>query len=406
MAPKTTQPATVIFLTDGIANIGLTRPRDIVALARQPKDRRVRLFTFGLGYDVQAPMLDQLALETGGAAEYVRPDEDLELPMSRLFNKVSLPAMTNVRVIVEGAETHDMVPGRIEDLFHGTQVTVLGRYRCVDKASTATVRLTGELYGVKREFRTELVLPERSQGYEWLETLWATRKLATLLDNYRQADDDNSDLKREIEELCRRHNLVSPLTSMLVVEDGPVTGRSQFAMDARLPQLGTNRTVAGRSAGGLGPSPGAAFGGFASVSRASAVGPVEAEFGELAVRRSLEIRKMRDESTVEGAAAWSRADQRQVGSRIFEKTTTADGQDQWVEIADGQAVECKDRTVTLAYLGAGWFELANRKEYRELLQLGSRLTFRVGAVCVVISDVASGTQSEEIPGDLRSLLLP
>jgi hypothetical protein len=259
---------------------------------------------------------------------------------------------------------------------------------------------------VKREFRTELFLPERSQGYDWLETLWATRKLATLLDNYRQEDNDNSDLKREIEDLCRRHNLVSPLTSMLVVEDGPVAGRSQFAMDAVSPQLGTNRTVAGSSTGAFGPSPGGAFSGFASVSRASAVGPVEAESGELAVRRSLEIRKMRDESTVESAAIRSRADLRRVGTRIFQQTTTADGQDQWVEIADGQAVECKDRTVTLAYMGAGWFELANRKEYRELLQLGSRLTFRVGAVCVVISDAASGTHSEEIPGDLRSLLLP
>ena len=52
----------------------------------------MRLFTFGVGYDVNTALLDKLAAENGGVADYVEPKEDLEVKVSNFFAKVNYPS--------------------------------------------------------------------------------------------------------------------------------------------------------------------------------------------------------------------------------------------------------------------------------------------------------------------------
>src|SRR5258705_8043836 len=76
------RPKILVFLTDGLPTVGETNITRIVDNVRAARRTGVRLFTFGVGYDVNTSLLDKLASENGGVADYVEPKEDLEVKVS------------------------------------------------------------------------------------------------------------------------------------------------------------------------------------------------------------------------------------------------------------------------------------------------------------------------------------
>ena len=80
MIHDTSRPSYVLFLTDGLPTAGETRELAIAENCRQANARRARVFCFGVGYDVNARLLDRLSGGNSGTSEYVKPDEDIETP--------------------------------------------------------------------------------------------------------------------------------------------------------------------------------------------------------------------------------------------------------------------------------------------------------------------------------------
>ena len=87
-----------MFLTDGLPTVGETNEAKIVAASKQASPGKARIISFGVGYDVNSRLLDRLTREHHGTSEYVRPDENLEVHVSRLYKKISAPVMTDVAV--------------------------------------------------------------------------------------------------------------------------------------------------------------------------------------------------------------------------------------------------------------------------------------------------------------------
>src|SRR5262249_42378578 len=67
---------TIVFFTDGLPTIGETNPQKIIQNVAAKNSANTRIFTFGVGDDVNATMLDQLAEQTRALSTYVRPAED------------------------------------------------------------------------------------------------------------------------------------------------------------------------------------------------------------------------------------------------------------------------------------------------------------------------------------------
>src|SRR5205085_2127749 len=102
-----------------------------------------RIFTFGVGHDLNAAFLDQLAESTWAVSSYVRPEEDIEIKVSGFFAKVNQPVLTNLKLAsVSGAGLLEIYPPKLPDLFFGGQVIVLGRYH---GTGPTTLRLTGNV---------------------------------------------------------------------------------------------------------------------------------------------------------------------------------------------------------------------------------------------------------------------
>jgi len=212
------RPKILIFMTDGLPTVGETNAARIVDNARAARVHGLRLFTFGVGYDVNTTLLDKLAAENGGVADYVEPKENLEVKVSNFFAKVNSPVLTDLQLDMAGVETDLLYPRTLPDLFRGSQITLIGRYRNPIDMEFVRFQLSGNASGAKRNFfYNNLRFPLRSETNDFLPRLWATRRVGWLMEQVR-SNGEQKELRDEIVDLGTRYGIVTPYTSYLALE--------------------------------------------------------------------------------------------------------------------------------------------------------------------------------------------
>ena len=177
------RPKFLIFMTDGLPTVGETNATRIVENARAARIPGVRIFTFGVGYDVNTSLLDKLAAENGGVADYVEPKEDIEVKVSNFFAKINHPVLTELQLDMAGVETDLVYPRTLPDLFKGSQLTLIGRYRNATDLDAIRLQLTGRSgTAFKTFFYDNLRFPLRGETNDFLPRLWATRRVGWLME--------------------------------------------------------------------------------------------------------------------------------------------------------------------------------------------------------------------------------
>jgi Ca-activated chloride channel family protein len=254
---------TVVFFTDGCPTIGETDPEKILRNVASKNTANTRIFTFGVGDDVNATMLDRLAEQTRAVSTYVRPAEDIEVKVSSLYGKISHPVLADLKLAVTNdVRLVDVYPPQLPDLFQGGQVVVLGRY---SGKGPAAVKLTGNIGMQSKEFVYEITFPEKTTGDKgFVEHLWGRRKVGYLLDQIR-GNGEKKELVDEVVLLAKKYGIATPYTSYLVVPDMamPVAGRNAALSRLDDHMLGAGGGFGGGGAGGgapgAAPQPVAAF---------------------------------------------------------------------------------------------------------------------------------------------------
>ncbi len=227
------RPAYVLFLTDGQPTLGETVAERIVdnAANNTPAGRSVRLFPFGIGYDVNTDLLDTLASLLGGRSSYVLPDERIDEAVSTFYAQIDTPVLADIEIdFGSAAGVSELFPYPLPDLFAGEQLVAVGRYT---QGGVVSVELRGRVNGAERLY----VYPDRSLvrsgGEPFVAKLWATRRIGVLLTQIRR-EGAQPELVDEIVDLSLRYGIVTPYTSYLVIEPGvfdaqPVAGSAPLA---------------------------------------------------------------------------------------------------------------------------------------------------------------------------------
>lgn len=211
-------PHVVLFLTDGRPTMGTVNTDEILAGARKASDNgRARIFVFGVGVDVDAVLLDKLALENHGVPTYVRPNEDIERKLAGLYEKIRYPVLSDIKVDLAGIQASEVLPNVVPDLFRGGQVVVAGRYR---RGGDAEVVVSGRDGGQTREFRYRVTAGADGQGLrdDFPARVWAMRRIADLVDQIRLLGRRDRELVDEIVRLSLRFGIVTEYTSYLADE--------------------------------------------------------------------------------------------------------------------------------------------------------------------------------------------
>ncbi len=340
------RPQMVVLITDGQPTVGETKAGGILANVKQANKANTRLFTIGVGYDVNTILLDGLANENRGTVAYIEPKEDIEIKVSNFFAKVNNPVLSDLKIDWGGVETDLVYPRTTPDVFHGSQLVLMGRYR--PRPSAHRLTLTGKVNGAERRFTyDDLQFPEKQSDNEFLPHLWAMRRVGHLLDQIR-LNGESKELRDEIVELGTRYGIVTPYTSYLVLEPG----------------------MRGQQLGGL--APGALLPGRSESRRADSAKPAPvpaAVAGSDAVAFSKDKEELRQaEKLAKPSSSMSQMSQmRQVAGKTF---YLRDGV--WTD-SEFKA-EAKLPVVTLKFASDEYFDLTGQEpKLAECFALGQRV---------------------------------
>ena len=329
----------VLFMTDGAATVGDRDPASIAArAARMRGDARV--FTFGIGADVNLGLIEQLALEGRGTPQFIRPDESVERAVELLASRLRQPVLTDVRITFDGdVRLSRMYPAGPMDVFAGQDLVVLARY---SGSGDGNVIVEGRAGGREVRWATRRNFPRETRDNSFVPRLWATQRIGWLAAEKRR-NGGSQEIDDEIRQLGERFGIPTEFTSYLVLEPGMVANQG-------LRDLRRGRGVDVSSGGITGSPPSPAPAAFEAARQASD-------------QRAAKSLVAADAASIQMTGA---APMRRAGTRIFR----LDG-DRWID-----AGMKPDLTVykVQAY-SAEYFTLLEKvPELRDAFALGDKVT--------------------------------
>ncbi|HTE45587.1 MAG TPA: VIT domain-containing protein [Gemmatimonadaceae bacterium] len=221
----------VLFITDGEPTVGEQRPDRLASVAEDGSARsgtQRRIFTFGLGSDVNVSLLEQLAIGGRGTAQFVRPDESVERMVGVVANRLVDPVLTDVRVRIDGGDVRlaKILPAQPADVFADADLVVLARY---SGHGSSRITVEGNRRGVPVRFTSNVDFPDRDRQNAFVARLWAAQRVGFLSAEKRK-NSGGSEVDDEIRTLGERYGIPTEFTSYLVTEPQFVANRKQAMM--------------------------------------------------------------------------------------------------------------------------------------------------------------------------------
>lgn len=249
-------PRYLVFLTDGLPTVGETDTAKILDAAKK-HNKDTRIYAFGVGYDVNTLLLDQLANNNKGIPEYVSPGEEIETAVSQFYAKISEPVLSDIKLdfspvrkdeLSNGVNVSMIYPKELPDVFGGSQIVVIGRY---EGSGHSLIKLTGRQGSATKTYTYEETFTASDKTNEFIPQLWATRRIGYLVETIRTKG-ENKELVDEIVRLSKKYGIITPYTSFLVKEDVPVAlspqAQHQMAAESMDSTLGASAPVSGKGA--------------------------------------------------------------------------------------------------------------------------------------------------------------
>lgn len=206
------RPLNVVILSDGMTEPG-ERAQLLQLIGQRPAGTKV--FCIGVGNDVNRPLLEQMADDSGGLASFISRGDDFTRQAKAFRRKLLRPAATDLQFEVSGVETYDIEPRKLPNLYHGSPIRIYGRYR---SGGTAQVKFRGSVDGVAWEQKVPFELPKEDRSNPEIDRMWAWKRIEEL---QKSADRSGSrqDVVPDIVRLGEQYSIVTEYTSFLVLEN-------------------------------------------------------------------------------------------------------------------------------------------------------------------------------------------
>lgn len=207
----------VVLITDGLPSIGERSPDRIVEAIGVPSGSR-RIFTVGIGHDVNTYLLDRLAARGRGSVEYVAPGASVETAVANLVAKLRYPALVNLQIAASPVPLRELQPARLPDLFYGEELVIFGRFQ---GQGSGTLVVTGERNGRQERLEIPAAFGGEGRNGDFVPRLWAARRIGELTRLIR-LEGESPALLDEVRQLGLRHGILTEYTSYLVQEPGAI----------------------------------------------------------------------------------------------------------------------------------------------------------------------------------------
>jgi Ca-activated chloride channel family protein len=308
---------------------------------------------------VKVALLEQLALQGRGTAQFVRPDESIERAVELVASRLRQPVLSDVRISVAGDEVHlsRMYPTQPLDVFAGQDLVLLSRY---DGEGTATVVVEGRANGHDVRWTAQREFPRSSNENNFVPRLWATQRIGWLSAEKRR-NGGSGEIDDEIRRLGERFGIPTEFTSYLVQEPGRIANQRGMPMTDM-------RGVVG-SASGAASAPPAAPSAFDAARKASSQ------------RQAVSV------AAAEAAEGDADVSMRRAGTHMFRQ----DGM-RWVDTRYKPQL----KVYQVKAYSASYFTLIQRiPDLRDALTIGDRALVAGNGVAIeIVADARELTTSE------------
>jgi len=224
---KSNRPHFIVFITDGKPTIGEMNDEKLVNRILSSNKLAARIFTFGVGNEINTHLLDKLTEATKAWRTYVGEDEDIEVKVSNFYDKIQSPVLSDLKLEVSNVEVYQTYPKELPDLFKGSNLLIFGRYKGNGKAE---IKLSGKLSGKEKIFQLKTDFTSSDERYNFIPPIWASRRIGYLLDLIR-LNGESKEMVDEITSLAREHGIITPYTSYLIMEDEEIRIRGGRLVD-------------------------------------------------------------------------------------------------------------------------------------------------------------------------------
>ena len=206
----------IVMLTDGMPTEGEQNANLIVERVITRNEVGARIFSFGVGHDVNTVLLDRLADETGGQVMYIRPGENVAASVEAFFERIVAPVLADPELDFSAYAASQLYPEILPDLFSGQTVQLLGRY---DTGGTHDVALRGTRDGQGQQTLYSVTMPEADLRNGFVPRIWAARHIGAVLHEVKLGDDDPA-LLDEALLYANRYGIVNEFTYWTVDAEG------------------------------------------------------------------------------------------------------------------------------------------------------------------------------------------
>ncbi len=388
----------IIFITDGRPTVGETEKKVIVRNIVK-NNKKAKIFSFGIGEDLNALLLDEISNKNHGSSEYMKEGTEIETKISSFYDKVAFPVLTNLKLKINGVKTYDLFPYSLPDLFKGQQLSLFGRYKIKkgDKSSksfwnllyksgkTATLVLTGDKKGKRRTYEFNVSFKSYETN-DFIPHIWATKKVGFLLESIR-TNGHNNELVEEVKKLATKFGIVTPYTSYLVTE--PVKKVREQRLDENIGRRDVSRSLRKGSSRGFGRiGTGAGGGGSGYMvddmdsEKEETISLSDTASGSVAVRTSKKLNKMKSKDRMSSSRI-----KKTVAGKVFVLRGGV-----WTDTyMDGK--KAKPTYVKLKYMSDKYMKLISKnKTLRKYLSVGENVTVFYGRYQIEIRSNYSGSE--------------
>jgi Ca-activated chloride channel family protein len=380
----------VVFVTDGEPTVGERNPDAIAAMAARLRNE-ARVFTVGVGAEIHAGLVEQLALEGRGTAHFVSANESVERAVALLSQRLTSPVLSNVRVRAEGVRLTNLHPVLPLDLFAGQDLVLLARYQ---GSGEARVYVETDSPDGRMSWSRDVNFPARERDNAFVGRLWAAQRLGWLAAEKRKRGGSN-ELDAEIKSLGEKFGIPTEFSSYLVLEPGMTVAGVGARRDMAIPPSPGNAAPGVRSNEQLGArSPAQLQSVVVTGTDAAPRARKEQEFA--AAKQAASQRDAKSLADVDASAqvvGELQKNMRQVEQRTFQLVNGV-----WIDARQTPTM----RTVQVKPFSPLYFELVQQLSgLGPVLALGERVIVAGRAVAIEFTPTGQERLSES---DIRSLV--
>lgn len=204
----------VTFMTDGYVGNDM----EILGMIKKLRGKS-RWFSFGTGNGVNRFLIDAMAKEGGGEAEYVLLNSSGNTVGKKFYDRISSPVLTDIKLEFDGLAVKEVFPHELSDVWAEKPLYIKGRYI---KPGAGTISISGFSGGKPYVEKIKVNFPENPSGSESIASVWARAKVDRLMsEDWMGAQNGsvNKELKDEIVKVALDHHIMTQYTSFVAVEE-------------------------------------------------------------------------------------------------------------------------------------------------------------------------------------------